>query len=349
MVKLKTRWRNIFILARRQVTLCVLPVLSLLTFIGSLAGAFPPTLVERWFARTTFPRISALAGRIADSIAISWLDVGIPVGLCLMLILVRKRSWIWLLNLISASYLIFFWSWGLNYHREPLAFRLDADPSRTDHLAIESFSRRVALEMNRLYGAARARPYNEASTRQEAITRVRRVVEVIDGTDWPSAQKIKTSWMASPWFRAAGIDGFFNPLAHEPIVSATVLDIERPFVMAHELAHVRGYPDEGDANLIATFATILSEDPTLQYSGWLNLWLYVRSRQLDALLNEGPRADLERIFERARKEQIRWINDVQRSMLDLFLKANRVEQGVRSYSQFVLLAVGTESNWERYR
>ena len=52
--------------------------------------------------------------------------------------------------------------------------------------------------------------------------------------------------------------------------------------MCHELAHVRGYPDEGDANVIAAFATLMSENPAFQYSGWLNLWLYLRTRELES-------------------------------------------------------------------
>jgi len=66
-------------------------------------------------------------------------------------------------------------------------------------------------------------------------------------------------------------------------------------------------------------------------------------------MEPGPHADLERIFSRANKEQISWINDLQRVALDWFLKANHVEQGVRSYSRVVLLTAGTEPYWERFR
>ena len=45
----------------------------------------------------------------------------------------------------------------------------------------------------------------------------------------------------------------------------------------------------------------------------------------------------------------RWINDFQRALLDLFLKANRVEEGIRSYSRVVQLAAGTEPFWDRFR
>jgi Protein of unknown function (DUF3810) len=174
-------------------------------------------------------------------------------------------------------------------------------------------------------------------------------VAVLDNSDWESAGRIKNSRIGNPWLHVAGIDGVFNPIPHEPVISDTLLDIERPFVISHELAHVRGYPDEGDANVIATFATLMSDDPAFQYSGWLSLWLYVRTPDLEKLLGPGPREDVRRIFRRAQAEQIPWINDFQRIMLDWFLKANSVDEGVRSYSRVVLLAAGSEPIWGNFR
>jgi hypothetical protein len=175
------------------------------------------------------------------------------------------------------------------------------------------------------------------------------VVEQLDGTHWRAARRIKTSILANPWFRFAGVDGFFNPLIHEPILSSTVLDIERPFVIAHELAHARGYPDEGDANFIGLMATLMSDDPRLRYSGWLEMWLYLRTRESDRMLDPGPRRDLSRIFERLRRERIAWVSNLQGTILDWFLKANRVPEGVVSYSRIVVLAAGTQGRWSTFK
>jgi hypothetical protein len=327
----------------------ILPATALLTFITSWAGVYPSRLVERWYARGIFPVISRAAEKLADAVSFSWLDVALPFGVLCAFLLIRKRKWVELLNLVSALYLFLFWSWALNYHREPLASKLPLDSTKTRPEAIEKFTMHAAAEINRLYEEQQRPAYDENATREEADWRVRHVVEIVDGTDWEAPHRIKVSWIGDPWFHAAGIDGMFNPFGHEPLISSTILDIERPFVMAHELAHVRGYPDEGDANVVAAFATIMSDRPRFQYSGWLSLWLYLRNRELDKLLDSGPRADLERIFNRARAEEIRWINDGQRVALDWFLKANSVEQGVRSYSRVVLLTAGTEPYWERFR
>ena len=77
--------------------------------------------------------------------------------------------------------------------------------------------------------------------------------------------------------------------------------------------------------------------------------LGLRSTELDKLLDPGPRQDMKRIFERARSEQIAWISQIQRLILDWFLKANHVEEGVRSYSRIVLLTAGTKPYWDRFR
>ena len=310
---------------------------------------YPRNLVEGWFARGFFPKISSLFARAADSVSFSWLDVAIPAALlgAAGLLWFRKHSL--LLNFIAGLYLIFFWTWGLNYHLQPLAAKLPFDATRATPEAIDKLARRAASEINRLHREKQLRPSDNDRIQAEAARRIARVVSVIDGSNWAAPARIKTSRLANPWLRAAGIDGVFNPVGHEPVVVSSLLDVERPFVAAHELAHVRGYPDEGDANLIAVFATIMSGDPAVEYSGWMLLWLYLRTRELDALLDPGPSADLRRIFERSRSEQVPWLNNFQTVVLDWFLKANSVREGVRSYSQVVLLAVGTEAAWDRFR
>src|SRR5438874_7227095 len=197
MVKPKSGISHIFSGHARRPWTWLLPLVSLLTFISSWLAVYPPNLVERWYARIWFPKISHLAGKFADAIGISWLDLAIPAGIVLLILLVRKRRWAWLLNLAAVLYLIFFWSWGLNYHRLPLASKLQLDSSRMSDESMELFARQAAGELNRLYGAKQKQkePYDEMRTRNEAAQRVRRVVATIDGVDWSSARHIKISWI----------------------------------------------------------------------------------------------------------------------------------------------------------
>jgi len=349
MVKPKTRLFKFFSALSRRSLYWIFPVLSLLSFVFSWAGLYPSDFVERSYSRSIFPKISQAAGRVADLLSLSWLDLLVPAGAVFLVWLVRKRRWGTILNVAAALYLIFFWTWGLNYHRKPLSSKLQLDSMRMEPQAMSDFANHAVAELNRLYKEKQTSVYDETRTREEAARRVRHVVDIIDRSDWESAKRIKISRIGNPWLHAAGIDGLFNPFPHEPIISSSVLDIEQPFVISHELAHVRGYPDEGDANLIAAFATLMSDDVAFQYSGWLNLFLYLRTRELDSHLDPGPRQDLQRVVERARREQIRWITNFQQVLLDWFLKANSIDEGVRSYTRVVLLASATEPFWERFR
>jgi hypothetical protein len=316
---------------------------ALLTFIFSLLP-IPSDFVERWFSRAAFPAISFVFGRVADAIPFAWLDILVVAAVLYIGICLRRQQWFAISTAVATAYLIFYWSWGLNYHRLPLTAKLTIQPADMD-----TFIATTARELNSLYPVVAGTPYNEVDVRNLAAGRTARVVEKLDGTMWLAARRVKVSWLANPWFRFAGVDGMFDPLVHEPIINSSVLDIERPFIMCHELAHVRGYPNEGDANFVALMATLMSDNPRFRYSGWLELWLYVRSREKDSLLEDGPRQDVNRIFTRLRNEEIAWISNLQYTVLDWFLKANSVPEGVRSYARIVTLAAETQSTWDRFR
>lgn len=323
--------------------------LAAFSFVLSLFPLLSPAVVEARFSRTVFPIISSFMGFWADSVPFAWLDLLLLALIPFVAWCVWRRRWKWIGVAASVGYLVFFWSWGINYHRQPLSTKLALNTDAASGAAMDEFARRTARELNSLYTQLPPDSFDESLIRQESVNRVARVVEVLDGTKWTAPGCVKISVLANAWFRVAGIDGVFNPIVHEPIVNSNLLDVERPFIISHELAHVRGYPDEGDANFVAVLATILSEYPQHRYSGWLHLWLYLRNRELDALLDPGPRQDVQRIFDRFRREQIRWISNVQSAVLDLFLKANSVGEGVRSYSRVVLLAAGTQDTWDRFR
>src|SRR4030095_4334738 len=95
----------------------ILPGLAIVTFTLSWAGAFPQKFVENWYSRTIYPTISTAARMFADAASFAGLAVIIPVGLILLVVAVRRRKFYFLANAVAVLYLIFFWTWGLNYHR----------------------------------------------------------------------------------------------------------------------------------------------------------------------------------------------------------------------------------------
>ena len=98
--------------------------LAVATFIASWAQLFPSRVVESVYSRLAFPTISYMFSFAADAVPFSWLDAFILGGIVILLYGLRKRKWKVLAGLVSVFYLWFFWTWGLNYHRLPLAGRL---------------------------------------------------------------------------------------------------------------------------------------------------------------------------------------------------------------------------------
>lgn len=323
-------------------------LLALVSFLASWAGLFPASFVEQWYAAGLYPLLSRIITLAANAIPVSWLDLLIVFSVPFVIFLGYRRNLLTLFGFAAVGYLFFFWSWGLNYHRQPLVSKLEFKGDLVTEEAVSEFTTRTAFQLNQLYPKQEAVGYDERGLGARVGTRVTQVVEELDGTSWIASGKFKSSRILDPFFRAAGVDGMFNPFGHEALVTSGLLPFERPMILAHEAAHVRGYPNEGEASFIALMACINSNDPAFRYSGWLTLWLYLRYQETDELLDEGPRQDLDALFTRRRANQVVWVRDIQARTLDLFLKANRVESGIRSYERMVTLAVGTESSWERF-
>jgi hypothetical protein len=238
--------------------------------------------------------------------------------------------------------ILFFLMWGLNYRRTSLEVSL--------HLAAPSPSaddlQAVILDTNDLAG--RLRPsfalgeagYDDVVRRlpvpfDAALRQLNRPLLSVPG-------RPKYSVVLTAYFTAAGIDGMIDPLALESIVHPDLLPVERPFVLAHEWAHLAGAADEAEASAIGWLAC-MKGDPSLAYSGSLYLIGEAASalprdrwRAIAGRLDPAVRHDLDAIAHRVERRQ----PAVQRTaarVYDTYLKANRVGDGVASYSRALTL------------
>ncbi len=67
-----------------------------------------------------------------------------------------------------------------------------------------------------------------------------------------------------------------NPFGLEAIANPDLLPFERPFVAAHEWAHLAGYADESEASFVGFLTCIRAAAPAA-YSGWLFLYWQINS------------------------------------------------------------------------
>jgi hypothetical protein len=141
-----------------------------------------------------------------------------------------------------------------------------------------------------------------------------------------------------------GISGIYMPFTGESSIDAALHPLEKPFTMAHELAHGYGWTEEATANFIAYLACINSSDNFTRYSGLISYYRYVASNYkrsnpteyaaFRAQLPEGFRNDLEAINQRLAQYPTWFSTD---KLNDIFLKSQGVTEGVASYSRIVVL------------
>ena len=253
----------------------------------------------------------------------------------------------------AALYLVFLATWGMNYRRETLAAKLGYSEERVTAAALEDLAASAVIRLNHLFEAIEARSWPQLEELPAelgpAFERVQREL----GASRPAPAVVPRRSLLTPYFRRAGIDGMTDPFSLQVLVNDTVLPFERPFITAHEWAHVAGFAHEAEANFVA-WLTCLEGDERMQYSGWLNLVgrllgaVPESSRAaLGGRLGPGPRADYAAV--RARTSRV--VPVIQRNarrLNDSYLRANRVAGGVRSYGEVLQLAVGTDLGRRRW-
>jgi hypothetical protein len=311
-----------------------------------------PAKVERWYSTTTYLRVQGLITPVSNRVPVAMLDLAIAlclIGLAFLLARRLKRLTVrgallrTGLSLVSSGavlYLLFLALWGLNYRRLPLERKLDWERARVTERAAIDLANTAAVSVNERFDSAHASRWDNASL-ERSFGEVQRVLGAPRGA---VPGKPKRS-LLSFYFRWAAIDGMTNPFFLEIILNPDLLPIERPFVVAHEWAHLAGYADESEANFVA-WLTCLRGDMPAQYSGWLAAYEHaVRALPRDVRrgltpLGPGPRSDFQAMAARYERSSPA-VREAAHDVYDRYLKANRVQEGIASYDAVVRLMLGT--------
>ena len=336
--------------------------LALLVILAAVAAAllpFPARWIERWYSQGAYVRLQHLVTPLSNRVPWSLFDVVcVAVAVTAAAIAVRRvrrAGWLrgtvgaaWrLAALASVVYLAFLVMWGMNYRRVRVADKVAFDRSRVNARATAELAMRAALELNRLYDAAHAVPV----TRADLVAPFHDAERAL-GSGWTIVPGEPKPTLLALYFRRAAISGMTDPFFLEVMIAPDLLDVEHPFVLAHEWGHLAGYADESEANFIAWLACARGSEPA-QYSGWLAVFGHAVSalpaasrRTVFAALEAGPRDDLVAIAARYEATS-RLVRTAARETYDRYLKANRVTEGIDSYDAVLQLILGTEfdRNW----
>ena len=188
--------------------------------------------------------------------------------------------------------------------------------------------------------------------KSEAIKAMKKLGKQYDQLDgyYPRPKPLASSDFFSQQYSC----GYYFPFSMEANYNNVMYIGNFPSTMCHELAHLRGYIYEDEANFISFLACIQSEDPFFQYCGYLNV-LYYLDNDLYAAVGYDkyweeiwidPQVHMDNVF----LKQEEWnrieeeapldtevVEAVSDEFVDTMLKVNGVEDGMISYSRVVEL------------
>jgi hypothetical protein len=254
-------------------------------------------------------------------------------------------------NLIGVIVVFFLFLWGFNYQRVPIIQQLSLQPIP---LSQEQLNLEIQHTQNILV-TIRSQITQDTAAIEETIpyAELENLVrkEIIAGLPRMGlnneGQPRTKEFFPSGFLRKMGILGIYFPFTGESYIDPTLHDLEKPFTVAHEMAHSFGITNEGEASFVSWVICTESKNPLLQYAANLQLLryqlndLYRTNRdsylQVFDCMELGVRNDLVSIIKNA--EEIKPISQkISRRSNDLFLKSQGVEAGVKSYAQLPMLA-----------
>ena len=322
----------------------------------------PRALVETVYSRGVYPIVRQVVTGLSSLTSLVLFDLLLIGGL------IALPGW-WTLRLIrtprgdrlrtlpsvvgrtvvfaAVLYLVFLGVWGLNYRRESLGAQLGYTESRVTGPVLETLTAAAIENLNHLYDSTQGGGWPQLDELPVQLGPAFGRVQQRLGVSPVVLGLVPKRSLLTPYFRRAGIDGMVDPFFLQILVNDTVLPFERPFVTAHEWAHVAGFAHEAEANFVA-WLTCLEGDDAMRYGGWsflvprlLAALPEASQQQLGAALGPGPRADFAAVRARLSRT-IPVVRRTARRINDRYLKLNRLPSGVASYGEVLQLAVGTD-------
>jgi hypothetical protein len=251
---------------------------------------------------------------------------------------------------------LFYVLWGFNYALPPLPERLgwlsleDVGVEELTDIVVETVGATNAEYLS-LHGTADA---GSPTALPDDLDALEKAIE--DG--WRSAREQLQMPAFPNWFGGVktplltglyewlGIAGYYFPFTGEGNVRAGIPAIDYPKILAHEKTHQRGVARESEANFWGYLAAVHSNDALARYSAYR-----FANRQM---VSELARIDPESAIQMARRRLPGVQRDIDHSrqywqsfrgrgtsigtsVNNAFLRSNRVEGGVRSYSMSAFL------------
>jgi Protein of unknown function (DUF3810) len=337
-----------------KIIMTLLPFfLALLVFLSIRFAIGRAELVEHYYSTGIYPFLSKYFSFFSNLISFSLWDlfwslliILIICGLVLVFLKRIKLGWYILrtLQLIALLYTFFYLSWGYNYFRPKIEQRIGWQTPKADEVFFRGVLDSIIKQTNNNYTSISFSDYFRIDSLVEESYRMNGQKL---GIKYPNGIRRPKTMLFSSFFGKLGVNGYFGPFFNEIHLDYYLLPIDYPFVLAHEKAHQFGITSEAEANLVAFVICVKSGDKRLKYSGYQSVLLYF-------LKDAFRMADYKDYFNKIDKEVLKDIrfrqkyyqglesknlSNMQTAVNNAYLKANKIEKGVKNYDQVVSLVI----------
>ena len=337
----------------------VITVLSLLllNLLFAVSDGFASFYFHRFYVSISavFRRVTGLVPfSVGDLIYAAWIITAIVFLLKLCYKMIRGR---WTetgalllkgLGALLGVYLAFLLLWGYNYRRHSLAADMGLDVRSYNTAQLYKLADTLLLQVN-TQKAALGDTIGLVAPDADSAMLFDKAVHAYEqaATQWPSLRYkspcIKPA-LFGKWLNYMGVTGYLNPFTNEAQVNTTTPLFMQPFTTCHEIAHQLGYAPEESANFIGYLVADNTGDPRFRYAANFEMFLYSTSQlsRRDTTLAKkiwgravpGVKADYKAMinFYKAYRGPL---DDYSGMLYDQYLKANKQEKGIYSYSEVV--------------
>lgn len=348
-------------IARKNNILIILIILS----VGIHFYAQNEIRVELQYSKLVYPIISKFLRLIFGWIPISIGDVFYLILSCWLIwiivnfsrrIIFRKpgncsfrESIFKIVGLLLTIYIVFNFFWGINYSRRGISSQLELNAGQYDSIQLRRINQLLLQKVNetkdsviksntvisdhKLLFIAAAEAFQSTSAKYDFMK-----------YKYSSIKPSMWGWLGN----YLGFTGYYNPFTGEAQVNTTVPAFLQPYIACHEIAHQLGYAKENEANFVGYLAAKNSNNYLIQYSAYLELFMYA-NRTL-YILDSGSSMRLRDQLTPSVKKDIKEWRDFIKShenpieplityWYGFFLKNNRQPKGLMTYNEVTSLLI----------
>lgn len=330
--------------------------------------ALYPNFIEQFYTNGVYLFISKLLRVIFGWIPFSIGDIIyillVFISIRFLYVIIKTKSYFKSITfykigaLLSVIYFLFQLNWGLNYLRPPLHKRLQLSKISYSEIELENFTKKMVTISNAVHNDLvenDSLKVNFKITKDDiralAPTNFLKLSKIVPKYSY-NTTSVKSSIFSLP-LTYMGFAGYLNPLTNEAQVNSLIPVSTYPATVSHEIAHQLGIASESEANFIGYLAAVNSDNLYFKYSGYvmaLRYCLYdLYNKNLDSYkllvptINKGILKDLEENRKFWLSYQ-NWSEKYFKGFYDSYLKANKQQQGIKSYNQVVGLLINSEQS-----